>query len=111
MQYDILIKNATIFDGTNSKSFRSNILIKNGKIVKIGEAVNESTCEQIINAEKKYVCPGFIDINNSSDHYLTLLSLPACTNFIKQGITTIIGGHCGTSLAPLIKNQLSSFDP
>lgn len=111
MQYDILIKNATIIDGTNSKGYRSNIVIKSGKIIKIGEIIDENKCEQIINAEKKYVCPGFIDINNSSDHYLTLLSNPSCANFIRQGITTIIGGHCGTSLAPLIKNQLSSFDP
>ncbi len=111
MQYDILIKNATIFDGTNSKSYRSNIVIKNGKIVKIGEAIDENKCSQVINAEKRYVCPGFIDINNSSDHYLTLLSNPTCGNFIRQGITTIIGGHCGTSLAPLVKNQLTSFDP
>jgi N-acyl-D-amino-acid deacylase len=110
MQYDILIKNATIFDGTNSRSYRSNIVIKDGKIVKIGELVDEQICSLVIDADKRYVCPGFIDIDNSSDHYLTLFSNPGCENLIKQGITTIITGQCGSSLAPLIKNQLSSFE-
>jgi N-acyl-D-amino-acid deacylase len=111
MQYDILIKNATIFDGTGSRSFRSNVVVKNGKIVKIGEQVDEQSCLHVFNAEKRYLCPGFIDIDNISDHYLTLLSNPKCDNLIKQGITSIIMGHCGSSLAPLIKNRLLSFEP
>ncbi len=110
MQYDILIKNATIFDGTNSRSYRSNIVIKDGKILKIGELVDEQICSLVIDADKRYVCPGFIDIDNSSDHYLTLLSNPGCENLIRQGITSIVVGQCGSSLAPLIKNQLSSFE-
>ena len=111
MQYDILIKNATIFDGTGSRSFRSNVVVKNGKILKIGEQVDEQLCTHVFNADKRYLCPGFIDINNLSDHYLTLLSNPGCANLIKQGITSIIIGHSGSSLAPLIKNQMLSFEP
>jgi len=110
MQYDILIKNATIFDGTNSRSYRSNIVIKDGKIVKIGELVDEQICSLVVDADKRFVCPGFIDIDNSSDHYLTLFSNPGCDNLIKQGITTIVVGQCGSSLAPLIKNRLTSFE-
>ncbi|MDD3156166.1 MAG: hypothetical protein PHP14_01855 [Candidatus Pacebacteria bacterium] len=111
MQYDILIKNATIFDGTNTRSYKSNVVVKDGKIVKIGENVDEQLCSTVFNAEKRYLCPGFIDINNLSDHYLTLLSSSTCENLIKQGVTSIITGHCGSSLAPLIKNQMLSFKP
>jgi len=111
MQYDILIKNAMIFDGTGARSFRANVIIKNGKIVKIGEAIDDQICEKVINADKKFLCPGFIDIQNISDHYLTLLSNPKCENLIKQGITTILVGHSGSSLSPLIKNNLNSFKP
>jgi len=110
MQYDILIKNATIYDGTNSRSYRSNIVIKDGKILKIGELVDEHLCSSVIDADKRFVCPGFIDIDNVSDHYLTLFSNPKCDNLLRQGITTIIIGQEGSSLAPLIKNRLSSFE-
>ena len=111
MQYDILIKNATIFDGTNTRPYKSNVVVKDGKIVKIGENVDEQLCSTVFNADKRYLCPGFIDINNLSDHYLTLLSSSTCENLIKQGVTSIITGHCGSSLAPLIKNQMLSFKP
>lgn len=111
MQYDILIKNATIFDGTNTRPYKSNVVVNAGKIIKIGESVDEKLCSFVFNAEKRYLCPGFIDINNLADHYLTLLSNSTCDNLIKQGITTIITGHCGSSLAPLIKNQMLSFKP
>jgi len=111
MLYDILIKNATIFDGTGARSFKSNLVIKNGKIIKIGEEVDEKSCQHIFNADKRYLCPGFIDIDNVSDHYLTLFNNLSCDNLIKQGITSIIIGHEGSSLAPLIKNTLISFKP
>ncbi|MBI2595063.1 MAG: amidohydrolase family protein, partial [Candidatus Colwellbacteria bacterium] len=56
-----------------------------------------------------YLAPGFIDINNDSDHYLTLITRPSQRDFTGQGVTTTIGGHCGSSLAPLIYGSLESI--
>ncbi len=105
--YDILIKNGAIFDGSGRESLTSSLAIKNGKIAKIGNDIQDKEAKQVIEAKNRYVTPGFIDINNSADHYLGILNYPQCHNLIAQGITTIIMGHCGASLAPLIQGNLN----
>jgi N-acyl-D-amino-acid deacylase len=98
--YDIIIKNSQIIDGTGAPMFRGDVGIKENKITKIGDLRNEKAHEEI-DAEGKYVCPGFIDVNNHSDTYWQLFSNPDLESLVYQGITTIIGGNCGSSLAPL----------
>ncbi len=100
--YDILIKGGTIFDGTGkTNSFISDIGISGGIIKEIGNLKN-SSAKKIINAEGFFVSPGFIDILNHSDTYLSLFTIPRQNSLISQGITSIIGGNCGASLAPLV---------
>jgi len=106
--YEILIKNGLVFDGTGSKGFLADIGISKGKIVEIGP-LRHLRGKTEINAEGNYVCPGFIDINNDADHYLSLFELPQFENLIRQGVTTIACGNCGASLAPLIKGSLASI--
>ncbi len=106
MKYDILIKNGIIFDGTAKDAFMSSLGIKNVKIIRIGNDILDKDAKNVINASNKYVCPGFIDINNSADHYLGILNSPKATNLLSQGITTIILGHCGASLAPIVNGKL-----
>ncbi len=98
--YDIIIKNGTVIDGTGSEMFKADIGIKDDKISKIGELHNEKG-EVEIDAEGKYVCPGFVDVNNHSDTYWQIFGNPDLESLIQQGITTIVGGNCGSSLAPL----------
>jgi len=62
-----------------------------------------------INAEKRFVSPGFIDLNSDVDHDLSLLEAHEAENLIRQGITTVVGGNCGASLAPLISGSLVSL--
>jgi len=107
--YDILIKNGEIFDGTGAEAKKVDLAIKNGKIVAIGSLKNEKAKTEI-NAENRFITPGFIDINNDADHDLSLLKLKEAENLLRQGITTIVGGNCGASLAPLISGSLSSLD-
>lgn len=75
--------------------------IKNGEIAMLGNLEDE-TASQEINAEGKIVAPGFIDINNHSDTHWTLFKYPEQESLVMQGITTIIGGNCGSSLAPIL---------
>lgn len=57
--------------------------------------------EQELDVAGRMVCPGFIDVNNHSDTYWRIFSNPCLESLVYQGITTIIGGNCGSSLAPL----------
>jgi N-acyl-D-amino-acid deacylase len=103
--YDIIIKNGTIIDGTGKKMFPGDIGIKENKIKEIGNLRNEKA-EKTIDAKGKYVSPGFVDINNHSDTYWRIFLNPQLPSLIHQGITTIVGGNCGSSLAPLASKEI-----
>lgn len=98
--FDVLIKNGIIVDGTGQASFQGDVGIKDDKIAKIGDLSNEKGDSEI-DAAGRMVCPGFVDINNHSDTYWRIFSNPDLESLVYQGITTIVGGNCGTSLAPL----------
>jgi len=82
--------------------FRGDIGIKDDEIKKIGELHNERA-EKEIDASGKLVTPGFIDVNNHSDTYWRIFDGPQLESLVCQGITTIVGGNCGSSLAPLFE--------
>jgi N-acyl-D-amino-acid deacylase len=103
--YDVIIKNGSIIDGTGSKMFIGDIGIKEEKIKEIGDLRNEKA-DVIVNANGHYVSPGFVDVNNHSDTYLRIFLNPDLPSLIHQGITTIVGGNCGSSLAPLISKDI-----
>ena len=105
MALDILIKNGTIVDGVGTPAYHADIAIKNGKIEKIG-FLGEPSAKTVIDATGQYVAPGFIDINNASDRHWALFSHPLSESLLYQGVTTIIGGNCGSSLAPLTTGNI-----
>ena len=104
----ILIKNSVVIDGTGNPGEKKDVLIKDDKIVGVGN-FNNQQADVIIDGMGLTTTPGFIDVNTDSDHYLSLFTDPAQQDFLLQGVTTIIGGHCGSSLAPLIKGTLESI--
>ena len=102
---DILIKNGMVIDGLGTPAYHADVAIKDGKIKKIG-FLGEPSAETTIDATGLFVAPGFIDINNASDRYWTLFSHPNLESHLYQGVTTIIGGNCGSSLAPLTTGDI-----
>src|SRR5680860_170966 len=100
---DILIKNGTVIDGTGKAGVIADVGVEDGKIVEIGR-IGSKNVENTIDAEGKIVCPGFIDILDHSDNFWTLFTIPRLDSKVFDGVTTIIGGNCGTSLSP-IPNQ------
>lgn len=104
--FDLLIKNGAIIDGTGKKRFAGDIGIKKDTIDQIGSLGN-NRAKKVIDAQGKVVAPGFIDILNHSDGYLTLLNTPRLDSMIMQGVTTILVGHFGSSLAPLGSSVLN----
>jgi N-acyl-D-aspartate/D-glutamate deacylase len=103
-----LIKSAQIVDGTGKPPFKADILIKDDKISAIGSFPGKKA-EIIVDGLGFTVMPGFIDVNADSDHYLGLFTNPLQKDFLLQGVTTIIGGQCGSSLAPLMYGSLKSI--
>lgn len=100
MTFDIIIKNGTILDGVASEPYPGDVGIVGKEIRAVGNLTGSKAALEI-SADQKYVSPGFIDAQNHSDSYFTLLEIPAAQSLISQGITTMVVGQCGTSLAPL----------
>jgi len=98
--FDVLIKNAVIIDGTGEPMYKADIGIRDDRIEKIGHLADEKG-EEELDISGLMICPGFVDVNNQSDTRLRLFSDPQLESLVQQGITTIIGGNCGSSLAPL----------
>jgi len=103
---DIIIKNGSIVDGTDKDMYKDDIGIKDGKIVKIGK-LDDCSAERMIDGEGLIVSPGFIDMHSHGE--MTILMFPKAESSIKQGITTMVGGNCGISPAPLEGYWLMQF--
>ena len=97
--YDLIIKNGKIIDGTGSPSYFADVAIRDGKIVRIGKALDGAA--EMIDATGLCVTPGFIDSHSHSDG--NILAHPEQREKVEQGITTCIAGQCGGSIAPLSK--------
>ena len=97
---DILIKNASIVDGTGSPAYRGAVAVTGERVSVIGKVEGDLRvdAEKIIDAGGLTVAPGFIDVHNHGD--LSILYYPEAPGFVRQGITTFVGGQCGDSPGP-----------
>lgn len=101
--YDTIIKSGMVFDGTGAPPIQADIGISGNQISAFGDLGNNAA--RVIDATGKFVTPGFIDITNHSDTHLTLFKYPNLESLLMQGVTSIIGGNCGSSLAPLASSR------
>ena len=103
--YDIIIRNGLVVDGTGKEKFPADVAVKDGKIAKIGKLL-WARSEKEIDADGKIVAPGIVDIHNHSDAYWRIFLDPQLPSLIYQGVTTIVGGNCGASIAPLTSGKI-----
>lgn len=103
IDYDFLIKNARVFDGSLNPAFRADIAVKDGIIVKIDRSIKGSA-GKIIDAHKLFVAPGFIDMHTHVDRGMYFPENRACLNYLKQGVTTVVIGQCGRSAWPIFES-------
>ena len=97
-QFDTIIKNGTVVDGTRVPRYRADVGIKNGKIAEIGR-LNSSDAKKVVDANGLIVAPGFIDLHT---HYDAQLHWdPYCTIGSWHGVTSVTIGNCGFGFAPL----------
>ena len=94
-KYDIIIKGGTIVDGSGNERYCADIAVKDGKIDFIGD-LDGIEAELVIDAEGKFVTPGFIDTHTHSDSSIWIN--PEAHSSVRQGITTEIVGNCGFSM-------------
>lgn len=97
--YDILIRGATVIDGTGAPGYRADVAIREGRIVRVSRTpLPAEGTARVIDAEGKVVAPGFIDLHAHLD---PLLRLPDAVSALRQGVTTGLGGPDGTAPFPL----------
>ena len=98
---DLLIKNGDIVDGTGKERIKADLAVSGGQIVEITPNI-ETEAKQTIDATGRIVSPGFVDVHTHYDAQVfwdtTLTPSPL------HGVTTVIGGNCGFTIAPLSEN-------
>jgi len=95
--YDIVIRNGRIVDGTGAPARRADVAITQGKIAAIG-TLADARAATVIDAAGLVVAPGFIDVHTHADE---LDEQPAPEHFLRMGVTTLIAGNCGGSSLPI----------
>jgi N-acyl-D-aspartate/D-glutamate deacylase len=96
MSYDLVVKNGTVIDGSGMPRFRADVGVRGGRIATIGR-IRESASETI-DAEGQVVSPGFVDGHTHMD--AQVFWDPLATSSCYHGITTVVMGNCGFTLAP-----------
>jgi N-acyl-D-amino-acid deacylase len=97
-QFDLLIENARIIDGTGAPAFMGKVAVKEGRIVAIGNV--SGTATTVIDAQGRVVAPGFVDVHTHSER---IAHMPEAENFVRMGVTTIVTGNCGGSRTDVAK--------
>jgi N-acyl-D-aspartate/D-glutamate deacylase len=97
MAYDLVIKNGMVVDGSGFSRYRADVAVKDGTIVEIGRI--RGAAATTFDADGLFVAPGIIDLHTHYDAQPFWDKL--CTSSIWHGVTTVLTGNCGLTLAPL----------
>jgi len=97
-EFDLLIVNGTVVDGSGGAPERIDVGIKGDTIAAV-DILEGRTARRIIDAAGLYVMPGIIDVHSHADY--ELVEMPDAPNLIRQGITTLVTGNCGGSEFPV----------
>ncbi len=96
--FDLVLRNAVIIDGSGAPRFEGDIAVRKSVIARLG-AIGDARAEREVDLRGKVAAPGFIDAHTHDDRLM--LSDPDMAAKVSQGVTTVVAGNCGVSLAPM----------
>jgi N-acyl-D-amino-acid deacylase len=97
-RFDLVIRSGTVIDGTRAPRFAADLAVQGDRIVRVGKLDGARGALEL-DAAGKVVAPGFIDAHTHDDRLM--LSTPGMAPKVSQGVTTVVAGNCGISLAPM----------
>ncbi len=92
--YNMIIRNARVVDGTGNPWFRADVGVKDGRIEAVGD-LSRASAERVIDAHDRVLAPGFIDGHTHVEGDIE--KIPFADNYVRDGVTTIVTGNCGDS--------------
>lgn len=96
---DYLIKNALVIDGTGIPWYKADVTIEGEKITTVSKTPYEGHSKHLIDAQGLALSPGFVDMHTHAD--ISLFTNPYGNSLVRQGVTLVLTGNCGSSPAPL----------
>src|SRR5438105_4544026 len=106
--YDLILRHATVVDGTRAPRYTADIAVRGERIAAIGR-LDGARAGTELDASGRIVAPGFIDAHTHDDRLL--LSAPEMAPKVSQGVTTVVAGNCGVSLAPAPRGMAKPVTP
>ena len=94
---DLVVRGGTVVDGSGGPAAVADVAVDGGRVVEVGPGLGPA--RRTIDAEGRIVCPGFVDLHTHYD--VQAFWDPALSPSPLHGITTVVGGNCGFSVAPL----------
>jgi N-acyl-D-amino-acid deacylase len=101
MPYDLVIKNGTVIDGSGLPRYRADVAVRHGRVAAIGRI--REAAREVIDADGQVVTPGFIDGHTHMDAQVFWDPYGTCSCW--HGVTTVVMGNCGFTLAPCGKSE------
>lgn len=96
--YDLILRGGTVIDGTGAARYAADVGIRGERIAAVGDLAGERAASTV-DVAGKIVAPGFIDTHTHDD--CACLTAPDMVPKISQGVTTVVVGNCGLSVAPI----------